>query len=119
MDGQNSSFFVLRSFPHRLMSRPKPIADIMAQLMARRGYAREQAAATYDDAWQAAAGEAVCRFTRPGAIRRGTLEVLVANSTLMQELTFQKSALFEKLKRLLPDEKLTGLRFRVGPIELA
>ncbi len=72
--------------------RPKPIADIMAQLMARRGYAREQSAAAYDDAWRSAVGEAIARFTRAGAIRRGALEVFVANSTLMQELTFQKSS---------------------------
>ena len=97
--------------------RPKPIADIMAQLMARRGYAREQSAASYSEAWAAAAGQAVVRCTRAGGIRRGALEVLVANSTVMQELTFQKSALLVKLQQLLPDEKLTGLRFRVGPID--
>jgi predicted nucleic acid-binding Zn ribbon protein len=96
--------------------RPKPIADIMAQLLARRGYAREQSAASYCDAWRSAAGEAIGRFTRAGAIRRGALEVLVANSTLMQELTFQKAALLDKLRQLLPDEKIASLRFRVGPI---
>ncbi|HEV3415394.1 MAG TPA: DciA family protein [Pirellulales bacterium] len=98
--------------------RPKPIGDIMAQLMARRGYAREQSAAAYGEAWQAAAGAAIGRCTRAGAIRRGALEVLVANSTVMQELTFQKSALLAKLQQLLPDEKLASLRFRVGPIEV-
>jgi predicted nucleic acid-binding Zn ribbon protein len=96
--------------------RPKPIADIMAQLLARRGYAREQSSAGYSEAWAVAAGQAVGRVTRAGAIRRGALEVLVANSTLMQELTFQKSALLAKLQQLLPDEKLTGLRFKVGAI---
>lgn len=88
----------------------------MAQLMARRGYARERAAAGFDEAWRSAAGEIIARSTRVGLIRRGALEVLVANSALMQELTFQKSALLEKLKRLLPDEKFTGLRFKVGAI---
>jgi predicted nucleic acid-binding Zn ribbon protein len=98
--------------------RPKPIADIMAQLLARRGYAREQSAASYCDAWRSAAGEAIGRFTRAGAIRHGALEVQVANSTLMQELTFQKAALLDKLRQLLPDEKIASLRFRVGPIDL-
>jgi predicted nucleic acid-binding Zn ribbon protein len=97
--------------------RPKPIADIMAQLMARRGYAREQSAAACGEAWRAAAGDATSRFTRAGAVRRGALEVLVANSTLLQELTFQKAALLEKLQQLLPDEKLSNLRFRIGPID--
>lgn len=97
--------------------RPKPIGDIMAQLFARRGYARERAGAGYAGAWQAAAGEVVARWTRAGIVRRGSLEVLVANSALMQELTFQKPALLAKLQQLLPDEKLTGLRFKVGAIE--
>lgn len=96
--------------------RPRAIADIMAQLFARRGYARERATAGYDEAWQAAAGEIIARCTRVGIVRRGSLEVLVANSALMQELTFQKPALLAKLQRLLPDEKLTGLRFKVGPV---
>jgi predicted nucleic acid-binding Zn ribbon protein len=100
-----------------MSGRPKPIADIMAQLMARRGYARERSAASYGEAWRSAAGETIGRVTRAGAIRRGALEVFVANSTLMQELTFQKSALLEKLRQLLPDEKLANLRFRIGAIE--
>lgn len=97
--------------------RLKPIADIMAQLMARKGYARERSAAAYGEAWRSAAGEAIGRFTRAGGIRRGALEVYVANSTLMQELTFQKPDLLEKLRQLLPDEKIANLRFRVGAIE--
>jgi predicted nucleic acid-binding Zn ribbon protein len=112
----------MHSMPYGLRTlmakgRPKPIADIMAQLMARRGYAREQSAAAYGEAWQTAVGAAIGRCTRTGAIRRGALEVLVANSTLMQELTFQKSALLAKLQQLLPDEKLANLRFRVGSID--
>jgi predicted nucleic acid-binding Zn ribbon protein len=95
----------------------KPIADIMAQLMARRGYARERSAAAYREAWESAASEAIARFTRVGVVRRGALEVYVAYSTLMQELTFQKPALLEKLRQFLPDEELTNIRFRVGAIE--
>jgi hypothetical protein len=52
-----------------------------------------------------------------GAVRRGTLEVLVANSTLLQELGFQKKALLESLGQLLPDEKIQNLRFKVGNVE--
>ncbi len=97
--------------------RPKPIGDIVAQLMARRGYAHEQSAAALQDAWQAAVGGPLGRFTRAGAVRRGVLEVFIGNSTLLQELTFQKSTLLEKLQAQLPDAKLRDLRFRVGAIE--
>ncbi len=85
--------------------------------MARRGYAREHSASECGAAWQAAVGDAFGRFTRAGAVRRGVLEVIVGNSALMQELTFQKSVLLEKLNQSLPDENIKNLRFRVGVIE--
>ncbi len=99
------------------MPAPKPIADILAQLMARRGYARQMAAASYAEAWRDAIGDKLLPFTRPGQIRRGVLEVFVANSTMMQELTFQKSAILAKLKPLLPEEDIRDLRFKIGSMK--
>jgi predicted nucleic acid-binding Zn ribbon protein len=93
---------------------PQAIGDVLSELMARRGYARVQTGAAYDAAWREAAGPLAAKYSRPGPLRRGTLEVLVANSTLMQELGFQKAALLEALGGLLPDEGITNLRFRVG-----
>ena len=95
---------------------PEPISDILAQLMARRGFARVRSAEAFDSAWRKAAGEMLCQFTRPGSVRRGKLEITVANSTMVQELTFQKSQLLKTLAELLPDEKINDLRFRVGPV---
>ena len=57
------------------------------------------------------------KYTRVGQLRRGTLEVVVANSTLVQELGFQKQTLLKSLAELLPDEGIENLRFRVGNIE--
>jgi predicted nucleic acid-binding Zn ribbon protein len=96
---------------------PQPIADVLAQLLARRGYARQSAAASCEAAWQEAVGKSLARTTRPGNIRRGILEVFVANSTLLQELAFQKTQLLERLRQLLPDNAVRDLRFRVGPVE--
>ncbi len=96
---------------------PEPISDILAQLMARRGFARVRSAEAFDAAWRKAAGEMLSQFTRPGSVRRGKLEVTVANSTLVQELTFQKTHLLKSLAELLPDEKIEDLRFRVGQVK--
>ena len=84
--------------------------------MARRGYARQQSASACEDAWREAAGPLASQYTRIGPVRRGALEVIVANSTLVQELGFQKPQLLEALNRLLPEESIKDLRFRVGPI---
>jgi hypothetical protein len=99
--------------PH---NKPRQIADILSELVARRGYARVQATANYSAAWRDAAGEMLCKYTRPGVIKRGVLEVVVANSILVQEITFQKSAILQKLAGLLPQEKIRDLRCRVGTI---
>lgn len=99
------------------MSRgPQPIADVLAQLMARQGFAQQQTAAARQKAWCKAAGE-LAAYTRVGPLRRGRLEITVANSTLLQELSFQKPALLKALARLLPDESVGDLRFRVGAIQ--
>ncbi len=95
---------------------PQHVSEILAQLMARRGYARQQGAAASHEAWNEAAGPLAAKYTRAGTVRRGALEVIVANSTLVQELTFQKPQLLERLAELLPDEGIKDLRFRVGPI---
>ncbi|MCI0493157.1 MAG: DUF721 domain-containing protein [Planctomycetes bacterium] len=96
--------------------RPKKIGDVLAELITARGYGRIQASCNLQAAWQAAAGEALTRFTRVGQIRRGQLEITVANSAVLQELTFQKHRILAELAQSLSDTNLRGLRFRMGAI---
>lgn len=96
---------------------PQAIGNVLSELMARRGFARVQSVAALEDAWRAAAGPLAAQYTRVGQLRRGALEVVVANSTLVQELGFQKADLLAALAQLLPDETIKNLRFRVGSIE--
>jgi predicted nucleic acid-binding Zn ribbon protein len=95
---------------------PQHVSNVLAQLMARRGFARQQGAAACQEAWGRAAGPLAAEHTRAGAVRRGTLEVMVAHSTLLQELSFQKIELLQRLQELLPDEGIRDIRFRVGTI---
>ena len=95
---------------------PQPIGDILAELMARKGFARARAEEAYQAAWKDAVGEPVAQYTRTGKLRRGLLEIFVANSMLIQELTFQKADLLESINQKLPDEKIRDLRFKVGPV---
>jgi predicted nucleic acid-binding Zn ribbon protein len=97
--------------------RPKKIADVVAQLITARGYGRLQAMADIESAWQSAAGEALARFTRAGRLQRGVLEITVSNSTMIQELGFQKQQILASLQAKLPDAKIRGLRFRIGEID--
>jgi len=99
------------------MAQPKKIGNIVADLVARRGYARVISSNTCSKVWLQVVGGSFAKFTRPGQVRRGVLEVTVANSLMMQELTFQKANLVAKLSELLPDEPINDLRFRVGQVE--
>jgi predicted nucleic acid-binding Zn ribbon protein len=96
--------------------RPKKIGDVLAQLITARGYGRIQADANFAAAWQAAVGPALAKYTHPGRLRRGVLEVIVANSMTVQELTFQKQEVLAKLQADLPDARIRDLRFRIGSI---
>lgn len=84
--------------------------------MARRGYARIQSGGACGEAWREAVGPQMAQFTRATQVRRGVLEVFVGNSTMVQELGFQKVALIKRLAELLPDENIRDLKLRVGPI---
>ena len=96
---------------------PQRLSDILPELMARRGYARVQSGEAYEAAWNEAAGPLAAKYTRVGSLRRGTLEVVVTNSVLIQEMGFQKAGLMKTLNRLLPDQGIKDIRFRLGAIQ--
>jgi predicted nucleic acid-binding Zn ribbon protein len=97
---------------------PKPLSEILGDLFASRGYGRLQALGELELAWNLAVGEPECRQTKVGAVRRGVLNVTVANPALLEELsTFQKSALLTALRRDAPGTPILDIRFRVGPID--
>ena len=96
--------------------KPHRIGDVLAELLARQGYAREQSCQRYVDAWRDAAGEMLAACSRATQVRRGVLEVLVNSSTMIQEIAFQKTALLQRLAAALPEENIRDLRLRIGPV---
>src|SRR5262245_52141409 len=96
---------------------PKAMGDVMSQLLARRGYAQVQSAEKCESAWRTDVGAKSPPHLRPGNIRRGVLEVLVASSSVLQELAFLKTKVLKQLAQLAPEQNIRDVRFRVGPIE--
>lgn len=96
---------------------PKAVREVLSQLLSKRGYAQIQTASTCDAAWREAAGAKIAGDTRPGNVKRGVLEVLVRNSSVLQVLAFEKSRILKSLTKLLPDHQIRDLRFRVGSLD--
>lgn len=96
---------------------PKSMGDVLSQLLARRGYAHVQVAAGCEAAWRAAVGNKLAGHTRPGNVKRGVLEVLVRNSSVLQELAFVKAKVIKHLKQALPEQQIRDVRFRVGTLD--
>jgi predicted nucleic acid-binding Zn ribbon protein len=94
---------------------PQPISEILSRLMTRRGYGNLQISHEWADAWSQTAGPQA-KNTRTGKFSRGVLEVIVQNSTLLQELTFRKKHLLQAMQQRLPQAQIKDLRFRVGEI---
>ena len=96
---------------------PQRIADTLSTLMARRGYAQLESAGERDEAWKVVAGPQMAPHSRLGNIRRGVVEVTVCNSAVLQELTFRKTELIQKMSTALPDQKIRDMRFRIGTLK--
>ncbi len=96
--------------------QPQHIGNVLSELFVRRGYGRVQGAAAIQAAWRVAAGDTIADASRVGVLRRGTLEIVVANSLLSQELMFRKTQLLAELQRQLSADAVRNLRFRVGPV---
>lgn len=100
--------------PNRIV--PQRMGDVVSQLMARRGYGRILAENQYADVWQEIVGDEIARASRVGPLKRSVLEILVQNSVLLQELTFRKSEILNKLRGRFADHRLADLKFRVDPL---
>lgn len=101
--------------------KPKPVASVMAGLLAQRGYAASKAsdglAAVWGDAMRQVIGESpLTPQTQASGLSRGTFEVMVANHVVMQELNFFRPGLLRAVQQAMPTARVNALRFKVGRI---
>lgn len=100
----------------RFQRRPRRPADILGQLMARKGYAQTKTANELEVTWNEIVGAKWQVKTKVGAIRSGVLEIIVSNSSVNQQLEFKKKKFLVELQTRLPQNNFKDLRFRVGKI---
>jgi hypothetical protein len=102
----------------QIKQRPSPyradhIGKSIRKLMARSGIGQTQAANEIESAWKTVAGKQLAAASRPGNLNRGTLQILMHDSSAMQEFHLCKRQLLGELQRLLPHANIKDLRGRL------
>lgn len=93
----------------------EPLREVLARMIAARGWGRRQARLHLERAWAAAIGPEHQAHTRVLGMRRGVLEIEVNTPVLMQELaSYHKRKLLAKLREQLPNHTVTDVRFKAG-----
>lgn len=93
---------------------PIPIGNIVADLLSRKGLGQPQTLGEIEAIWGKVVGEAIAPMTHCGKIHHGKLNVVVTNSTIMQELMFQKQEILEAFNKKMQKDLVQDIRFRVG-----
>lgn len=96
---------------------PKRAADVMAAVLQRRGYGRMIENDQLAERWAAVVDARIRPFTRIVRVYRRRLEVVVASSAVMQELTFAKRDLVQKFNENSVGQPITDIRFRIGEVD--
>lgn len=93
---------------------PVPIGNIVADLLSKRGLGRPQATTELEVIWREVVGDAICSMTHCGKINRRQLNVIVTNSTVLQDLVFRKQEIVKAFNKKMESNLIRDIRFRVG-----
>ena len=103
----------------RAWSRGRDIEDIVRGLLNKLEGGNVKQGNAVRLAWRAAAGEHALGHTQPVSFKKGTLMVIVENSTWLYKLTMEKKKIIEKFNETYTGrQKLEEVRFRVGDTDL-
>ena len=107
---------VVRQNQQRRVYRRKPrkAAELLCDIVTKRGIAAQQSNKRLQNLWDSTVGIDIANNTMVGSIKRGQLEVIVANSSMLQSLSFKKQDILQKIQTQMTDIK--NLRFRIGRI---
>jgi predicted nucleic acid-binding Zn ribbon protein len=96
---------------------PERLAEVLSRLFTSRGWGQRQDRRRLEESWRAVVRENVAKRTELGSLRRGVLEVIVADAVVLQELAgFEKRRLLEGLQERLGKSRVTDIRFRLGNV---
>jgi predicted nucleic acid-binding Zn ribbon protein len=100
--------------PKRLPPGVSPLKSVIPQLIAKYGVQHERDLEAINKTWKTAVGEPFDAVSSVSGLKRGTLEITVPHNAFAQELQFEQTHILEKLRELLPNEKIKKIKFIVG-----
>ena len=96
------------------MKRPAPVADLMAAIFRGKPAEKRLEEGRIWLVWDAAVGRQIAAKARPVSFRDGTLTVAVVSAPWMQQLTFLKRGLQERLNAALGEPLVTDIYLRAA-----
>ncbi|MEM6690408.1 MAG: DUF721 domain-containing protein [Planctomycetota bacterium] len=93
--------------------RVRRIGSLVDQVLARRGYVDGMANEQIQQSLVKELGTVLASECQIGKLNRGTLQIFVGDSVVMQELNFRKRQILRRLERDLPESRINDVRFRV------
>lgn len=93
-----------------------PFGSVLASLAQRYGLGTKLVEYKLHQHWGMIAGDAVAAHTRPDTIRFKKLYLLVENSVWLQQLTFLKPALIERINASAGHPVVSDIVLRVGDV---
>lgn len=96
------------------MAEPQPLAVALSELITRRGLARVRGESQLAEVWAKCIDGQWQDRTRVIGIRRGVLQVAVANAPLRSELqAFHKAAILATLQQTAPQLRIRDIKFQL------
>lgn len=102
--------------------RPKGSPERVGRLLAGNTHGSVALAARLKDlmiwqSWERAVGETIAGRTRPLRLISGVLTVVVAGGPWMQQLSFMKTELRDRINAVLEEDRVKDIVFKVGKVQ--
>ena len=97
-----------------MIKQPSPIGDVLKNVFANLESQTNPSRESIESVWEELVGRDGFRHSRPVAIRKKVLNILVDNSTWMQELAMRKRGILKGLKRRLGRDRISEINFKIG-----
>lgn len=91
----------------------EPLKEVLSRVMMARGWGKVSAQARLEATWHTVVGPQWKPFTQALALKRGVLEIRVADAITHQQLAMSKTQLLQGMQEALGNQ-VKSLKMRVG-----